>query len=351
VYTLPVKPLLALVLAACAAAPDDGASEDPGVAGVRRGAEPLGRYGAIEPSASGLSSGGYFAVQLAVAFSSRIVGVGAIAGGPYDCGGEHPFWDCMYQGHPDPGPAIERTRRWSGVSIDPIAGLARQRVYLLSGTLDAGRPVMDALFDYEAAFVAPGNIVYDRDRPFAHTFPTDAAVLGDNPCWAAVPPYISDCGFDAAGAILAHIYGPLRPRNDGALGGRMVRFDQTEFVAGAARHGLDATGWLYVPASCAAGARCRLHVVLHGCTQNQATIGRRFVDDTGYPRWADTNELLVLYPQTIADWVDHDPPSGAGANIDACWDWVGYYGADFDQRSGVQLAAVKRMIDRLGGDP
>jgi hypothetical protein len=333
---------LALVLcAACAAVPPaDGSDAE------RRAATALGRYGAVEVSASGLSSGGYFAGQLAVAFSSSIVGVGVIAGGPYDCGGENPYWDCMYLASPDVAGAIARTRAWSGVTIDPVENLARQRVILLAGALDTtvGPQVVDRLEEFEAAFVAPENLARVTG-PFAHTFPSDLAALGESPCWAAVPPYISDCGYDAAGAILAHIYGPLRPRNDGAPAGRWLRFDQTELDPAAASHGLDATGWLYVPPTCARG--CRLHVVFHGCTQEQAAIGRAFLDDTGYARWADTNDLLVLFPQTVPDVADHHPPSGAGANVEACWDWVGYYGADFDQRTGAQLAAVKRMIDRL----
>src|SRR5262249_55292904 len=126
--------------------------------------------------------------------------------------------------------------------------------------------------------------------------------------------------------------------------------DQTEFVDGAASHGLDGAGYVYVPDRCAAGARCRLHVVFHGCTQNAAAIGTRFVENTGYLRWADANDLLVLFPQTVVDPVDRFPwPSAAGANVEACWDWVGYYGSDFDRRSGVQMAAIARMIDRVVG--
>ena len=38
-----------------------------------------------ETSVSGLSSGGYMAVQFEVAFSSSVKGAGVIAGGPYFC--------------------------------------------------------------------------------------------------------------------------------------------------------------------------------------------------------------------------------------------------------------------------
>ena len=48
---------------------------------------PLGHYGieAQPITVSGLSSGGYMAVQLAIAHSSVFSGVAVVAGGPYGC--------------------------------------------------------------------------------------------------------------------------------------------------------------------------------------------------------------------------------------------------------------------------
>jgi hypothetical protein len=48
---------------------------------------PLSEYNidASQTSVSGLSSGGYMAVQFEVAFSSLVRGAGIIAGGPYYC--------------------------------------------------------------------------------------------------------------------------------------------------------------------------------------------------------------------------------------------------------------------------
>src|SRR5262249_5823096 len=55
-----------------------------------------------ETSISGVSSGGYMAVQFHVAYSSLVSGVGVIAGGPYNCA-DRSLWrathHCM---HPDP---------------------------------------------------------------------------------------------------------------------------------------------------------------------------------------------------------------------------------------------------------
>src|SRR5256885_13999079 len=41
---------------------------------------------------SGLSSGGFFAHQFHIAYSALVNGAGIIAGGPYSCARQVPFW-------------------------------------------------------------------------------------------------------------------------------------------------------------------------------------------------------------------------------------------------------------------
>ena len=61
------------------------------------------------------------------------------------------------------------------------------------------------------------------------------------------------------------------------------------------------------------------------------------------PQWADTNNMIVLYPQTIKSELHPDNP-------DACWDWWGYNNANtYDTNAGVQEMAVRKMIDRITG--
>ena len=60
---------------------------------------------------------------------------------------------------------------------------------------------------------------------------------------------------------------------------------------------------------------------------------------TGYNRWAASNNIVVLYPQTEA----------SPGNPNGCWDFWGYTGQDYYSRDGKQMAAVKTMIDRLLG--
>ena len=103
-------------------------------------------------------------------------------------------------------------------------------------------------------------------------------------CSANAAPYINDCGYDQSGAELKAIYGPDLAPPAPAATGRIVAFDQTEFVPdqAAAANGLAKTGYLYVPKACEAGTAepCRLQVALHGCTQS-AELGDRFYTRIG----------------------------------------------------------------------
>src|SRR5262249_38310820 len=107
------------------------------------------------------------------------------------------------------------------------------------------------------------------------------------------------------------------------------------FTQGSVDAGLADTGYAYVAPECRDAARCRVHVVFHGCKQ----AGEGFVRDSGYAEWADGNRLIVLFPQIKA--------SSDGFNPLGCWDWWGYTGSAYLTREGAQIAAVKRMLDRL----
>jgi poly(3-hydroxybutyrate) depolymerase len=106
---------------------------------------------------------------------------------------------------------------------------------------------------------------------------------------------------------------------------------------------------VYVPASCAAGRPCRIHVAFHGCLQNVSTIGPDYYTHAGYNEWADTNDLLVLYPQTVASGRYVNPLSSIPYNPNGCWDWWGYTGDEYARKDGAQIAAVEAMVRRLAG--
>ena len=290
-----------------------------------------------QTSLSGLSSGGYMAVQLHVAYSSTFKkGAGIVAGGPYYCAEgsvTNATGRCMTHSTSIPvSNLVSTTNSWatSGL-IDSTSNLNGSKVYLFSGTLDSviKTPVMDDLKTYYQSYVPIANIAYKKDLASEHAMVTDD--YGNN-CSVKGAPYINDCNYDLAGEILKHVYGPLNPRNSGTVSGTFTEFDQTPFVSG---HGMATTGWVYTPQACTAGAACRVHLVLHGCKQNTADVAQQYVRNTGYNRWADTNNIVVLYPQTSL------------SATNSCWDWWGYDSANYAKKSGPQMVAIKAMVDQL----
>ena len=291
-----------------------------------------------QTTVSGLSAGGYMAVQLHVAYSATFKkGAGVVAGGPFYCAQGSVVTAtgaCMAS---PAGIAVSslvtNTNNWGSQGlIDPVANLQSSKLYLFSGTLDSAvKPgVMDALKTYYNSFVPAANVVYKKDIAAEHAMITDDY---GSACSVKATPYINDCNFDVAGAILAQLYGGLNPRNANALAaGNFVQFNQSQFITG---HGMATTGWAYVPAACTTGTQCRLHVVLHGCKQNETDVQQQYVKNTGYNRWGDTNNIVMLYPQT----------STAATN--SCWDWWGYDSANYAKKSGPQMLAIKAMVDQM----
>ena len=291
-----------------------------------------------QTSVSGLSSGGFMAVQLHVGYSATFQkGAGIVAGGPFYCAQgsiTNATGRCMASPAGIPtSTLVSTTNNWASAgTIDPVAHLQNSKVYLFSGTVDSTvKPgVMDALKTYYSSFVPAANTVYKKDIAAEHAMVTDDY---GSACSVKGSPYINDCNFDLAGAILSHLYGPLNARNNGSLpAGNFVEFNQSQFVT---NHGMAPTGWAYIPQACASGAQCRLHVVLHGCQQNVTLVQQQYVRNTGYNRWADTNNLVVLYPQTSTQATN------------SCWDWWGYDSANYAQKSGPQMAAIKAMVDQV----
>lgn len=153
-----------------------------------------------------------------------------------------------------------------------------------SSDTTVGPNVMNQLQSQLTNFVDSANLSYVKTSGAAHTFPTDFSGSGDNSCSSASSPYISNCNYDGAGATLQWLHGALAAKNTGTLSGSIVSFDQTGNFGAS---GMDNTGYLYVPQSCQSGSTvCSLHVALHGCLQYYGTIGSKFIENTGYNKWA-----------------------------------------------------------------
>lgn len=291
-----------------------------------------------QTTVSGLSSGGFMAAQLHVAYSATFAkGAGIVAGGPFYCAEGsivNATGRCMSSPAGIPtSRLVSTTNSWASQGIiDPVVNLQSSKVYLFSGSIDSTvkTGVMDALKTYYNSFVPAANVVYKKDIAAEHAMVTDDY---GNACSTKASPYINDCNFDLAGAMLAHLYGTLSPRNNGTLpAGNFVEFNQSQFVTG---HGMAPTGWAYIPQACTAGTQCRVHVVLHGCQQNVTLVQQQYVRNTGYNRWADSNNLVMIYPQTSTQATN------------SCWDWWGYDSASYAKKSGPQMMAIKAMVDQV----
>jgi poly(3-hydroxybutyrate) depolymerase len=312
-----------------------------------------------QTSVSGLSSGGFMAVQFDVAYSSLLKGAGIVAGGPYYCArGDVTIATtvCSCTGLPffsvcQVGAGATKVNELVGItnqnardgSIDPTSNLRNHKIWMLSGTADSvvPQPVMNDLHAYYRHYVDSANIQYKKNLHAQHAMPTD---FFGNDCATLGSPYINNCHFDAAGELLKWIYdGNVNPRNTGTLSGRLIEFDQREFIADhkPTEHGMADSGFLYVPASCDKNGNqlCKLHVAFHGCRQDRGTIQQTYVKNAGYNKWADTNNMIILYPQTASSF----------NNPNACWNWFDFDHDDpgYAKKNGRQMAAVKAMIDRI----
>jgi poly(3-hydroxybutyrate) depolymerase len=94
---------------------------------------------------------------------------------------------------------------------------------------------------------------------------------------------------------------------------------------------------------------CRVHIALHGCLQDAGDIGGKYIRQAGYNEWADTNHIVVLYPQTRKIGPAGQDPLAWNpllVNPNACWDWWGYH--DFTNaymtHTGQQMATIRAML-------
>lgn len=332
-----------------------------------------------EHSVSGLSSGAFMTVQLSIAHSSRFVGAGVIAGGPYRSAETFPhaaptvpmscilnsLYVAMTPLTEATAPDVDRLLRLARDTqkIDGLENVAKQRLYIFTGTADAvvnQLVVKTTRTFYDRLGVTGDAMKFVDDVPAGHSIVTSNPE--DSPISDNRPPYINNGGFMQSHDILNHIYpdlkAPVKPK------GELIRFDQSEFTADAPDHAsMSPFAYVYVPSSVADGTQARgVHIVLHGCKQgydfqdflggvrnrNVPPYGARYMTTTGYMEMAEANDLLLLFPQIGGsdDTILQNP--------DGCWDWWGYTAPDpqvpdYYSQDAVQIRAIAAMLDRLAG--
>ncbi len=247
--------------------------------------------------------------------------------------------------------------------IDAIANLANDRLYIFTGSRDevVGSIVVNSTRKfYENLGVKSDQIKFIDTVPAGHSIITDN--VEDSPLGTNQPPYLNYGGFMQSHDILRHIYRDLRPPAEHPSG-EIVRFDQSEFLGDdAAYASMGPYGYVYVPEAVKRGATARgVHIALHGCKQgytyvdyafgraavdSQPPYGDRYVTTTGYNQIADSNNIIVLYPQATGD------DDNKAQNPDGCWDWWGYSSTnpqdpDYYSKDAIQIRAVDKMLERL----
>lgn len=195
-----------------------------------------------------------------------------------------------------------------------------------------------------------------------HAFVVDYDCPTCNTCGQLKSPFINNCQFDMAGALLQHLLGPNLVKKAVPVDAHLQPLDQTQFFpAGTtqAHMGMGPTAYVYTPARCRASngdddgvassmqqhkageaggdaTGCKIHVVYHGCNSSVQAPGKMsIVKYAGYNGWAEANNIIILYPQTLES---------------ACWDWTGATipgnpSTAYDTRTGIQSTAVNRMVD------
>lgn len=313
-----------------------------------------------DTSVSGLSSGAFMTAQLHVAYSDVFQkGAGIIAGGPYFCVG-------CYESDPSKfvfqatstcmSPITEKSAPDGRKLFKMAQNLAEQkkiaglenlkddRLYIFSGSNDKTVKtwVVNQVQEfYKAAGVPESNIVYNKNVNAGHAIIVDEA---GTPCPNTASPYINDCDFEQSSKILEQIYGKLNPPSPkGELSGKIIKFDQSEFVT-SGKTSMDQDAYVYVPKDCENGG-CKVHVVIHGCEQGAKVIGDLYYAHTGYNEMADTNKMIILYPQA-------KPCETIPFNPQGCWDFWGYSSEDpsnpvFYVRESPQMKAIVSMVKRL----
>jgi len=297
---------------------------------------------------SGLSSGGFMAVQMHFAFSKNINGAAIFAGGPYYCaqGSESTaITSCMSSPAGINVNTLTTTAKnlAKAGSIDSLDNLTGQKVFIYSGSKDTTvKPgvckAMQTMYQNLGA-----KVTTSYDIASQHCWPTDNY---GNQCAFSGEPYINNCKYDGAQQALNVLYGTLNPQV-AAVSANIIQVDQTEFNT--AHDSLGSTAYVYVPTACQGGAKCRLHIALHGCLQTLADIGTKFVEDTELNPIAEANNIIVLYPQASKSTFNPSNPNG-------CWDWWGYTSGSviigntkYVTQAGPQMNTIWSMAKRIAG--
>lgn len=262
---------------------------------------------------SGVSSGGFMAVQTHIAFSSEVTSVGVVAGGPYLCQNIPACTD-----HPDlindDFLIAETVTLSETLMIDDVRHLRNSKAFLYSGSRDTvvDPRVVKKLEQYYS--ILGVNVSARYDIASEHGWPT---LDHGTPCENLQTPFILKCNFSFSQFMFGDKFsGPGNiikiPQPNGAL------FSMGEFA------------YVFIPDHV---TKPEVHVSFHGCEQTIGDIGLDYV------KWSGLNDhgMVVIYPQVIRTPLN---PYG-------CWDWWGYTGPNFATKLSPQMNLVMGLARKI----
>lgn len=304
---------------------------------------------------SGFSSGGSFAQQVYLSYSSLIHGIAVFSHTYYRCGPvttSQLEYDtaCTRLGNRhisqlyDPNNALNDIQNYySQRLIENPANLLNKPLYVYAGTrnwlftADMSLRILQVFEPYIRNPKVIRTVVQDANL----TLPTARADYP--PCNG--PPnslQLSNCGLSGPLDSLQFLLGESairQPATEIQLE-PLLTFDQSEFFYGAngGRYDMDSVGYLYIPRLCRSNqVDCLLHFYFHGCSVGRQYVGEGHVRNSGYLEVAETNGIIMVFPQAVA----------SAENDIGCWDTYGFTGPLYATQRGSQVTAVRNMISRI----
>lgn len=299
----------------------------------------------VRHSVSGQSAGGSMAYNHLVAFSSLVDGAGIAAGSAYGCafeyGNRNPCW---YGGMDIDRSIAYMKKRYRDGLIDDPNHLKTIPIVLFSGKNDNivwTGTMKDA---YEQLERLSGG----RNQRVRRRFQTNAThvwSVANGTCTCGSCPWdmkdwkccdVNNCEYSLSRDILESTYGKLDAPVD-APRDHLFWIPQAKWFKRNDNANMMTWGLLYIPSSCISNPkRCtRLHVHYHGCIKPQWYRRLRWTRSIEMNEIAESNDVLVLYPQ-----VSGDKHSGRG-----CWNY-GFKASDemYDTKRSKQLLVIARMM-------
>ncbi len=146
----------------------------------------------------------------------------------------------------------------------------------------------------------------------------------------------------AAAAALTTVYhGALDPVVNDLVSDSGVDFYQ-HFGASVEYHNTDPAGHGWPTPDGVLACPLTSPPFLHGCLSGEYLLGREFPELANLDIYADTNNLVVLYPQAIASVIPDNP--------EGCWDWWGYDGPDFAVKTAPQMVTIMNTVTASSRD-